>query len=369
MSTLIHVPAASLVARGRTLRALVPSFLQWLALVRRRSPHTVAGYGHDLQSFIGFCDRAELAEPAAVTFQHIEFYLGWVQTERNLKATSANRHLHCLRTFWTYLVREGLATTNPAADCFPLPTHKQLVGYLTIPEQERVLTALAADPSLLGRRDYALVSTALLTGLRCSELAGLEVAHVNLDAGRLRVVNGKGGKDRELPVIPRLEAILRPYLDEVRPQLVGRPRGSVYQDRGTWRLQQSVNGRTVTHNLHARSREEAEQRRTALVPRPPATPFVFVNAHRTGSQRLRRDGQALIGRTIFALVRRLVSPILGRPCHPHMLRHSFASRLRENGADLQLIQEALGHAQITTTTMYAHLTTAKRRQDLARLLE
>ena len=63
-----------------------------------------------------------------------------------------------------------------------------------------------------------------------------------------------------------------------------------------------------------------------------------------------------------------VVPIIGRPVHPHMLRHSFASRLRENGADLQLIQEALGHANINTTTMYAHISTNKRRQDLARLL-
>jgi len=64
-----------------------------------------------------------------------------------------------------------------------------------------------------------------------------------------------------------------------------------------------------------------------------------------------------------------VVPVIGRPVHPHMLRHSFASRLRENGAGLQVIQEALGHANINTTTMYAHLTTNRRRQELARLLE
>ena len=102
---------------------------------------------------------------------------------------------------------------------------------------------------------------------------------------------------------------------------------------------------------------------------PSTPPFLFVNAHAKGGQRVRRAGQALLAKTVFQLVRRAVSPIIGRPVHPHMLRHSFASRLRENGADLQLIQEALGHANINTTTMYAHLTTARRRQDLARLLE
>jgi len=94
-----------------------------------------------------------------------------------------------------------------------------------------------------------------------------------------------------------------------------------------------------------------------------------VNAHHTGSRRVLRAGLALSPKTIFQLVRRAVAPIIGRPVHPHMLRHSFASRLRENGADLQLIQEALGHAQISTTVMYAHLTTTRQRQELARLLE
>jgi site-specific recombinase XerD len=216
----------------------------------------------------------------------------------------------------------------------------------------------------------ALVATALLTGLRCAELAALQVQHVDLDGGRLRVVNGKGGKDRELPLIPRLEGILRDYLEKVRPELVDRPIGALQRRRkdGTWRLVEYVNGRHVGRNLETRSREEAEHRRAALIPVPSAPPFVFVNAHTRGAQRVRRTGQALLTKTIFALVRRAVAPIVGRPVAPHMLRHSFASHLRENGADLQLIQEALGHANINTTTMYAHISTNKRRQDLARLL-
>ena len=264
-----------------------------------------------------------------MTFRHIEFYLGWLQKERGVKPQSANRHLHALRSLYRYLVREEIVTTNPAADCFMLPTRKKLPGYLTVPEQEKCLAALAEDRPFLGRRDYALVATGLFTGLRCAELAALELAHVNLEAGRLRVVNGKGSKDRELLVVPRLAAILREYLAEIRPALVGRP----------------------------------------LIRVPAAVPFVFVNAHPTGSHRLRRAGQALHGRSIWHLIHRAVVPVIGRPVHPHMLRHSFASRLRENGAGLQVIQEALGHANINTTTMYAHLTTNRRRQELARLLE
>jgi site-specific recombinase XerD len=356
---------------SRTLRELAPVFLQWFALVRRRSPNTVAGYGHDLESFVAFCAQAELTEPGAVTFRQIEFYLGLL-IERGLKPQTANRHLHCLRTFWAYLMREGLATRNPAAECFILPVQKKLPNYLSIAEQERVLSALAEDQSLLGRRDYALVATALFTGLRCSELANLQVAHVDLDAGRLRVVNGKGGKDRELPVVPRLGVILHSYLEEARPQLFEGPLGSICKrpDSRYWQLRQYVDGRHVRqHSLRTESLEEARQLRAGRRPKRLDSPWVFVNAHPTGANRLRRAGQPLLGKAIFALVQRAVAPIVGRPVHPHQLRHSFASRVRENGGDLQLIQESLGHADIRTTTMYAHLSTNRRRQQLAELLK
>jgi site-specific recombinase XerD len=370
MHSLVRVAPALLARRGRSLSELVPGFLQWFALVRRRSPHTVYNYGKDLERFLAFCAQAELTAPEAVDFRHVEFYLGWLQTARGLKPRSANRHLHALRTFFRYLVREGLAPANPAAECFMLPERRTLPGYLTVPEQERVLVTLAEDRSPLGWRDFALVATALLTGLRCAELAALQVAHVDLEAGRLRVVNGKGGRDRELPIIPRLEAILRQYLEEVRPQLLGRPLGHLTREAAhhSWLLVQEVKGRAVYRGLRTRDRAFAERRRAELIPLPAPPPFIFVNAHPTSSQRVRRAGLALSPKTIFALVRRAVAPIIGRPVAPHMLRHSFASHLRENGADLQIIQEALGHANITTTTMYAHLTTNRRRQELARLL-
>ncbi len=330
MNGLIRLAPANIADSSRTLRELVPRFLRWFEFVRLRRPNTVQNYGHDLRAFLAFCERAELSTPDQLTFRHVEFWMGLMQQEGGLAPRSCNRHLHSLRAFWRWLRREGATATDPTADVSPLPVQKTLPGYLTVPEQEKVLTALSRESTWLARRDYALVATALLTGLRCSELANLQVAHVDLEAGRLRVVEGKGQKDRELPIIPRLDAVLRGYLEGVRPQLVGRPVGKKP---------------------------------------PPSTQYVFVNAHHTGAQRLRRAGQSLLGRTIFSLVRRAVAPIIGRPVHPHMLRHSFASRLRENGADLQLIQEALGHASITTTTMYAHLTTNKRRQELARLLD
>jgi integrase len=212
---------AWLAHRDRTLAEYAPVFLKWLGFVRQRRENTVLAYGQDLETFLGFCAQAGLSRPDDVSFRHLEFYLGWLQTERGLKASSANRHVHALRTFWTWMVREEITTRNPAAQVFLLPTRKTLPGYLSIAEQEQLLEALAQDTSPLGVRDYALVATGLLTGLRCAELSHLQLGHLNLDAGVLRVVDGKGRKDRELPIIPRLERILRP-----RARPAGAPGGS-----------------------------------------------------------------------------------------------------------------------------------------------
>jgi site-specific recombinase XerD len=357
--------------RNRTLAEYAPVFLKWLGFVRQRRESTVRSYGEDLKSFLGFCEQAGLAKPDDVSFRHLEFYLGWLQTERGVKATTANRHLHALRTFWRWMVREEITVKNPAADVFMLPTHKKLPGYLTIPEQDQLVAALAQDGSLLGRRDHALVATALNTGLRCAELSNLQLGHLDLDAGILRVIEGKGLKDRELPIVPRLAAILRPYLEGTRPRLLAVGGGSVEAPNprfGTrsWavKLRLPTGQRVTVGRLPSREAAEALRAGHSAIT---TNPYVFVR----GAQGwLSEHGMAAVGpKTIFYTIRRLCEAVLHRKVHPHMLRHSFASRLRENGADLQDIQEALGHAVITTTTMYAHLTTRRQREKLAEYLK
>jgi integrase/recombinase XerD len=372
--TLVPPGGFMLAVRGRTLADYAPVFLKWLGFVRQRRETTVRSYGEDLKTFVGFCETAGLEKPDDVSFRHIEFYLGWLQEDRGIKPRSANRHLHALRTFWKWMVREEITTRNPAADVFMLPTSKSLPGYLTIPEQEQLLTTLAAKPTLTGQRDYALVATALFTGLRCSELSHLQLTHADLEAGILRVIEGKGRKDRELPIIPRLERILRPYLSETRPRALTLPAGYILPPRPArseyfWTLMRTDPTGKRVRLTSTKTREEAERLQAAL-PASRATaanPYVFVRAD---VKWLRQHGAHPLGpRTIFMSIRRRCLDVLGRKVHPHMLRHSFASRLRENGADLQDIQEALGHANITTTTMYAHLTTRRQREKLAEFLK
>ena len=185
-----------------------------------------------------------------------------------------------------------------------------------------------------------------------------------------RVVQGKGRKDRELPIVPRLERVLRPYVDVTRPQLVGRLAGFIrppaHGERKHWHVVQYADGRRQPP-IKAPSREAAEQIQRAHPREHVETPYVFVNAQRGWQPR--RLARPIGGRGIYHLIRRVVEPILGTHVHPHMLRHSFATRLRTNGADLQIIQEALGHASIKTTTMYAHMATPKRLAELTKFLE
>lgn len=340
---LVRVPGdGALTTPAPTLRVLAPQFLRWLRFVRERSANTVTAYTFDLETFVAFAEAHGLTAPAQVRVQHVEGYTAWLRQTKGLKAASANRHLHALRSFWKWMQREEIATRNPAADVALLRVPRRLPAYLTVAEQEHVLDALgkmivparrragplsAAHDVVRVRtahRDQALIATALLCGLRVDELSTLRLADVHLDAGVLRV-RGKGDREREAVIIPRLAAILRDYIGRTRPVLLAR-RPSEY--------------------LFLAGMEGAARR---------------------GPQ-WRADGP-VPSRNLYAMIRRRIEPILGRPVHPHMLRHSFASRLREHDAPIELIQEAMGHRQIATTMIYAHLSTPKRKADVARYLE
>ena len=261
---------------------------------------------------------------------------------------------------------------NPADDVFSLKTPKRLPRRLSIPQQERLLAHLAQSESLEGRRTYALVATALFCGLRVEELATLRLDHVDLEAGRLRVV-GKGDKERELPIVPRLAAILREYIEQIRPRLVAvKVRGSIYRDSGhrVWQMSYRVNGERFSKSTHTSDAAEARRILADCVRDltiEQESPYLFVRAA-VGHVK-RRRGKPLLTRTIFHIISTQISPVVGQPINPYQFRHSFASRLRENGPPLELIQEALGHADLRTTLIYAQISSKKRHEDLARYLE
>lgn len=329
-AALAAIPVAVPVIAGPpTLASSLPRFLQWLRFVRERSDNTVQSYAQDLRSFVEFTRAGGVTDPEAVTYQMIEAYQAWLRQARQTKATTANRHLHALRTFFGYLYRERIVSRNPAFDVVPLKVAKRLPKYLTISEQERLLDVLIRDHSAEGQRDLALVATMLFCGLRVSEVVTLRMDQVDLHTGLLRVV-GKGDKERELPIVPRLRGILRAYFSDGRPVLVRK-----------------------------------------VAPGAPDLAWVFVAQYGGQGRGQRwRKAEPLLTRSVYNVIKLKIGPIVGRPAlHPHVLRHSFASRLREHGAPIELVSEALGHASIQTTMIYAHLTTAKQRADIARYLE
>jgi site-specific recombinase XerD len=372
---LVPIPPAPRVA-APTLRELAPKFLLWFKFVRERADLTVENYGWDLRTFLAFCDRAGLTWPGQVTFREIEMYQAWLRQERGLKPRTANRHLHCLRSFWKWLTREGVTLTNPAVDVDPLKTPGRVPRRLPIYEQEYVLAELAKDTTLLGRRDYVLIATDLFMGLRCSELGRIRVDDVDLVAGTFQVV-GKGNKQRTGDIIPRLGRILRDYLETVRPALsVVRPRGHLRRSHGragnVWIAEIKHRGEIIRFTTQTADRVRARAvlaKRLAGLDVTQRSPYLFLRAHRRGSRFTAMADRPLDPRSIYQIIRRRFAKILNRPVNPHMLRHSMGSRMRENDAPIELIKEALGHVDIRTTMIYAGLSSKKRKADIAKYLE
>ncbi|PYQ48501.1 MAG: tyrosine recombinase XerC [Acidobacteria bacterium] len=277
------------------MRAEIAAFLRHLDRERNASPHTVRAYGEDLEQFTRHL-RAELgrdARPGDVDHLLIRAFLARLHRE-GLKASSAARKLATLRTFFRYLCREGVLDRNPARALLSPRQEKRVPTHLDEADVARLLEMPGdGDAAVRGR---ALLEMLYATGIRCSELVGLDVSEVDLDARMIRVL-GKGRKERIVPFGQRARAAVEAYLP-----------------------------------IRARAR--------------PRDDALFVNAR----------GGRLTDRSVRLLVAMRVRQVaLARRISPHTLRHSFATHLLQRGADLRSIQELLGHARLATTQRYTHV--------------
>jgi len=294
-------------------------FLQFLALNRNASAHTVRAYETDLSQFLGYVAAAadlkkqELA-PSHLDRAALRGFLGELHKQGLSRATAA-RKLAAVRTFLRYLRREEVIDEDPGA---LVPTPKRDVrmpAHLSEAEMTALLDAPAGDTAL-SRRDRAILELFYASGLRLSELAGLDVDDVNL-SGRMVRVLGKGSKERVVPFNMATATALRVWLKD-RPGLV---------------RQAGQAGRVGQVGRERRDREP-----------------LFVNYR----------GTRLTVRSIDRLVRRYVAASSTRMgISPHALRHSFATHLLQRGADLRAIQELLGHARLSTTQRYTHVNAAQ----------
>ncbi|HEU5337907.1 MAG TPA: tyrosine recombinase XerC [Sulfuricaulis sp.] len=261
---------------------------------RRLSPLTLTHYRRDLSQCVTYCHEAGIAEWEGLTPAEVR---GWVsaQHRRGLSGKSIQRALSALRTLFRYLLREKVVTSNPASGVSAPRSTRRLPRTLTTDQATRLVTLEADDP--LATRDRALLELLYSSGLRLSELVGLNLSELDLSAGIVRVT-GKGRKVRDVPVGAKARDALHQWL----------------MVRASWTL--------------------------------PDEPAVFVSPH----------GRRLGGRAVQARLQRWAKrQEMGVPVHPHMLRHSFASHVLESSGDLRAVQELLGHANISTTQIYTHL--------------
>jgi integrase/recombinase XerC len=306
------------IARGeRGVTAHLKAFLRFLELNRNVSRHTLRAYDSDLTQFIAHTaaaagvTRAELP-PSALDRAAIRSHLAALHAAGQSRATAA-RKLAAIRTFLRYLRREEIIDGDPGGQVSTPKREVRMPAHLSEDEMTRLVDAPSADDAL-GRRDHAVLELFYASGLRLSELAGLDVDDVNLSSRMVRVL-GKGGKERLVPFNGSTAKAIRAYLRD-RADLLRNRRAAGQPERA------------------------GQERREAL----------FVNYR----------GGRLTVRSIDRLVRRYAAAASTREgISPHALRHSFATHLLQRGADLRAIQELLGHARISTTQRYTHVNAAQ----------
>lgn len=272
-------------------------FLDHLRFERGVSERTLEAYDHDVTRMAVFLRAAGRTEPGTVTTADLRHFILRLK-DLGLAPTSIARNISAVRTYFGFLLAENLAVADPSERIQTPRGWRNLPQVLSVPEVTRLLEAPdLAHP--LAWRDRALLEFMYASGVRVSELIGLEVRNLGLEEG-IAVVYGKGAKERMVPIGRRAVGTIAIYLRETRPKLE--------KGRGQGR--------------------------------------VFLNAR----------GAPLTRMGVWKILRGHVEAAgLEKPVSPHTLRHSFATHLLEGGADLMAVQEMLGHADISTTQIYTHV--------------
>lgn len=274
-------------------------FLHFLAAEKGVSVHTLDAYSRDLKRFYDYVVRLGIEDLGAVKTEELMGYLTELRSS-GLAPSSVNRNLAAIRSFFRYLAGESKGKSTAVTDLPRARLWFRLPKTITREEMERILKAPGtATPQAV--RDTALMELMYATGLRVSEAADLEVGSVNWQVGYL-AVRGKGEKERIVPVGRHALEMTRAYVEEIRP----------------------------------------------LFQKSAKTRILFLN----------RFGKRFSRQGLWKLIRKYaLTAGLGDKVHPHTFRHSFATHLLEGGADLRSVQVMLGHAHISTTQIYTHVTT------------
>ena len=277
----------------------VTEYERYLAERKKASPNTLSSYLRDIRQYLAWLSEEGLT-PEQAAQSDVERYIK-VPTSKGKSAATVTRSLASLKSFYTYLLGTGRVLVNPAKGPAPAKVERKLPHILTAKEVELFLEQPDASDAK-GCRDRAMLELLYATGIRVSELIGLNLDNVNLSASFIRC--SSRGKERIIPLYPAAVRALQDYLEHVRPQVI----------------------------------EHVDER------------ALFVNMN---GERMSRQG-------FWKIIKHYQETAgIQKDITPHTLRHSFAAHLLENGADLHSIQEMLGHADISSTQIYAQLVNQK----------
>ncbi len=278
-------------------------FIGYLKVERNASRYTVRNYDADLREFFAFLKSEGIASLDEVNKDVLRDYL-YQLMEQGFARTSIARKLSAVRSFYKYLQREEMVSVSPAATISSPKLDRKLPVFLSQEETNRLVEAPDVTKPA-GQRDRAFLELLYASGLRVSELAGLDIGQVDLETREIRVW-GKGSKERIVLMGDPAAKALTTYLEQGRLQL---------------------NKRGI--------------------------PAVFLN----------QDGGRLTVRSVQSLVQSYAKSVgISKDVYPHMVRHTFATHLLNGGADLRVVQELLGHASLSTTQIYTHVSKAQAKK-------
>jgi integrase/recombinase XerC len=282
----------------------VNRFLSYILYEKGYSRNTIESYKTDFTEFLGYLLSRDIKNTSSIDYKTIHRYISSLG-EKELKATSIERKVASIKSFFKYLVREGVIKKNPAALVSSPKKEKRLPVVLEKDEVTRLIDSIP-DNDALSARDKTMVILLYATGIRVSELTGIDLRNVDLSGGVLNVV-GKGNKERVVPLGEKAGKAIRSYL--------------------TWRKE--LAGTKGDKN--------------AL--------FLSKNGKRIQDRMVR-----------YVLDRQIEALSIQKKVSPHTLRHTFATHLLQNGANIRVIQEILGHSSLSTTQVYTHLTVDKLKE-------
>ncbi len=278
--------------------------LNWLQNEKGRSPHTITAYSKDLEQFGQFLQREHLTLEQ-LEYRDLRYYMASLQKEQALKKTTLSRKTAALKSFCKFLNREGWLAHNPADLLSSPKKEKHLPSVINEIDMTAFLDDFLAGEEPLQLRNKAIFELLYSSGLRVSELVGLDVADIQKQQGMLRIL-GKGSKERIVPVGQQAQVAVAHYLEHGRPLLVRQ-----------------------------------------------AEPALFLN----------QQGGRLTSRGVeYILEQYIKKGALKYKVTPHAFRHSFATHLLDNGADLRVIQELLGHESLSTTQIYTEVSNSHLQQ-------